>query len=92
MPYNACQVVPGDAREIAERDGTRLDTANKLCQSVSNPADEIAEVLLDEVPGMVEAFGGDDKRSHLLTSTTGDGVSPPQPGASHFQPRRNRYG
>ena len=92
MPYNACQVVLGDAREIGERDGTRLDTANKLCQSVSNPADEIAEVLLDEVSGIVEAFGGDDKRPHLLTSTTGDGVSPPQPGASHFQPRRNRYG
>ena len=63
----------GDAREIGERDGIRLDTANKLCQSVSNPADEIAEVFLDEVPGMVEAFGNDAKRSHLLPSTTEDG-------------------
>jgi hypothetical protein len=51
--------VIGDAREIGERDGIRLDTANKLCQSVSNPADEIAEVFLDEVPGMLEAFGND---------------------------------
>ena len=47
----------GGAREIGELDGIRLDTANKLCQSVTNPADEIAEVFLDEVPGMVEAFG-----------------------------------
>jgi hypothetical protein len=39
-----------------------------------------------------EIGGRDDKRSHLLTSTTGDGVSPPQSGASHFQARRNRYG
>jgi hypothetical protein len=42
--------VLGDAREIGERDGIRLDTANKLCQSISNPADEIAEVFLDEAP------------------------------------------
>ena len=70
----------GDARKIGERDGIRLDTANKLCQSVSNPADEIAEVFLDEVPGMVEAFGNDTKRSHLLPSTTEHGVSPPQSG------------
>ncbi len=67
----------GDAREIGERVGIRLDTANKLCQSVSNPADEIAEVFLNEVPGMVEAFGNDAKRSHLLPSTTEHGVSPP---------------
>jgi hypothetical protein len=87
--------MPGNAREgreIGERDGIRLDTANKLCQSVPNPADEIAEVFLDEVPGMVEAFGNDAKRSHLLACTTGDGVSPPQSGTSHFQTRRNRYG
>ena len=82
----------GDGREIGERDVIRLDTANKLCQSVSNPADEAAEGFFDEVPGMLEAFGGGAKRSHLLTSTTGDGVSPPQSGASHFQARRNRYG
>ena len=68
----------GDAREIGERDGIRLDTVNKLCQSVSNPADEIADVFLDEVPGMVEAFGNDAKRSHLLPSATEHGVSPPQ--------------
>ena len=73
-----------DGREIGERDGIRLDTANKLCQSVSNPADEAAEGFFDEVPGMLEAFGGGAKRSHLLTSTIGDGVSPPQSGASHF--------
>ena len=65
----------GDAREIGERDGIRLDTANKLCQSVSNPADEIAEVFLDEVPGMLEAFGNDAKRSHLLPSTTEHGCA-----------------
>ena len=60
----------GDAREIVERDEIRLDNANKLCQSVSNPADETAEVFFDEVPGMVEAFGNDAKRSHLVPSTT----------------------
>jgi len=52
----ACQVVIGEAREIGERVGIRLDIVNKLCQSVSNPADEIAEVFLDEVLGMVEAY------------------------------------
>jgi len=86
--------VLGDAREIGERDGIRLDTANKLCQSVSNPADEIVEVFLDEVPGMVEAFGNDAKRSHLLPSTTEDGFrrhSPAQFTFKHFQTRRNRY-
>jgi hypothetical protein len=30
-------------------------------------------VFLDEVPGMVEAFGNDAKRYHLLPSTTEDG-------------------
>jgi len=84
--------VLGDGREIGERDVIRLDTANKLCQSVSNPADEAAEGFFDEVPGMLEAFGGDAKRSHLLTSTTEEGFSAPQSGASHFQARRNRYG
>jgi len=39
--------VLGDGREISERDGIRLDTANKLCQSVSNPADEAAEGFFD---------------------------------------------
>jgi hypothetical protein len=34
----------------------------------------------------------DAKQSHLLTSMTEDGVSPPQSGASHFQARRNKYG
>ncbi len=82
----------GDAREIGERVGIRLDTANKLCQSVSNPADEIAEVFLDEVPDMVEAFGNDTKRSHPLPSMTEHGVSLPQSGTIHFQTRRNRYG
>jgi len=67
--------VIGDARETGKRVGIRLDTANKLCQSVSNPADEIAEVFLGEVSGMVEAFGNDTKRSHLLPSTTEHGVS-----------------
>ena len=63
-------------------------------QSVPNPADEIAEVFLDEVPGMVEAFGNDAKRSHLLPSTTEDGFrrhSPAQFTFKHFQTRRNRY-
>ncbi len=62
--------VPGDGREIGECDGIRLDTANKLCQFVSNPADEVAEGFFDEVPGMLETFGSDAKRSHPLTSTT----------------------
>ncbi len=62
--------------------------ANKLCQFVSNPADEIAERFFDEVPGMLEAFGGDAKRSHLLTCTTEDGVSS-RSEASHLQARRN---
>ena len=74
-----------DTRQIGERDAIRLDTANKLCQSVSNPADEIAGVFLDEVPGMVEAFGNDANRSHLLPFTTEHGVSPPQSGTIHFQ-------
>ncbi len=81
-----------DARQIVERNTIKLDTTNKLCQSVSNPADEIAEVFLDEVPDMVEAFGNDTKRSHLLPSMTEYGVSPPQSGVIHFQIRRNRYG
>jgi len=59
----------------------------KLCQSVLNPIDEIAEV-----PDMLEAFVGDAKRSHQLTCTTEDGVSPSRSGASHIQARRNRYG
>jgi len=87
--------MPGSAREgreIGEPDGIRLDTANKLCQSVSNPADQTAEGFFDEIPGMVEAFGGDAKRSHLLTCTTEDGFSPPQSSANHFQARRKRYG
>ena len=86
------QVVLADVRPIGERDAIRLDTANKLCQSVSNPVGEIAEVFLDEVPGMVDAFGNDAKRSHLLPSTTDHGVSPPQSSTIHFQTRRNRYG
>jgi len=81
-----------DEREIGERVGIRLDITNKLCQSVSNPADEIAEVFLDEVPGIVEAFGIDAKRSHLLLFTTEHGVSPQQTGTIHFQTRRERYG
>ncbi len=81
-----------DARQIGDRDGIRLDIANKMCQSVPNPADEIAEVFLDEVPGMVEVFGNDAKRSHLLPLTTEHGISPPQSGIIHFQTRRNKYG
>jgi hypothetical protein len=77
--------VLGDAREIGERDGIRLDTANKLCQSVSNPSDEIAEEFLDEVPGMVEAFGNDAKRSHLLPSTTEDGFRRHSPAQFTFK-------
>jgi len=84
--------VVADARQIGERDAIRLDTANKMCQSVPYPVDEIAEVFLDEVPGMVETFGNDAKRSHLLPSTTEHGVSPLQSGTIHFQIRRNRYG
>ncbi len=44
--------------------GIRLDTANKLCQSVSNPADEIAEVFLDEGPGMLEGFANTGVRRY----------------------------
>ena len=82
----------GDGREIGERDANRLDTANKLCHPISNSADEAAEGFFVEVPGMLEAFGGNAKRSHLLTSTAEDGFSAPLSGASHFQARRNRYG
>jgi len=39
--------VIGDGREIGERDDIRLDTANKLYQSVSNPAAEAAEGFFD---------------------------------------------
>jgi len=81
-----------DARKIGERDGIRLDTANKLCQSVSNPVDEIPEVFLDEAPGRLAAFGDDAKRFHLLASTTEHGVSPPPSGTTQYQTRRNRYG
>jgi len=84
--------VPGDAREIGGRVDIRLDTANKLCQSVANPADEIVEVFLDEVPGMVEAFGNEAKQSHRPPPVTEHGVSPPQFGTLHFETRRNRYG
>ncbi len=82
----------GDAREIGERVGIRLDTADKLCQYVSNPSDEITEMLLDEVPGMVETFGNDAERSHLQPSTTENGVFPLQSGTIYLQTRRNRYG
>jgi len=58
----------------------------------SNPVDEIAEVFLDEVPGMVEAFGNNAKQSHLRPFMTEHGISPPQSGKIHFQTRRNRYG
>jgi hypothetical protein len=34
----------------------------------------------------------DAKRSHVVSSTTGDGVPAPQSGATHFQGRRNRNG
>ena len=81
----------GDGREIGERDANRLDTANKVCESVSNPADEVADGFFDEIRGMLQAFGGDAKRSHVLAFTTEDGFSVPQSGASHFQARRNRY-
>jgi len=84
--------VLGDGREIGERDANRLDTANKVCQSASNRVDEAAEGFFDEIRGMLEAFGGDAKRSHLLTSTTEEAFSAPQSGASHFQARRNGYG
>jgi hypothetical protein len=39
--------VIGYGREIGEHDGIKPDTANKLCQSVSNPADEAAERFFD---------------------------------------------
>jgi hypothetical protein len=58
---------------------------NKLCQSVLNPADEIAEVFLDQVPGMVEAFGNDAKRSHLLRSTIEHGVRRHSPAQFTFK-------
>jgi len=68
------QVVLGDTREIGEPDGIKLNTANKLCQSVPNPADEAVEGFFDVVPGMLEAFGSDAKRSCQLTSTIKEGV------------------
>jgi len=48
----------------------KLDTANKLCQSVSNLADEIAEVFSDEVPGMLEVFANTGFRRHSLAQFT----------------------
>ena len=56
-----------------------------MCQSVSNPADEIAEVFLDEVPGMLEAFGNDAKRSHLQPSTTDHGIRRHRPAQFTFK-------
>ena len=64
----------------------------KLGQSVSNPADEAAEGFFDEVLGMLEAFGGNAKRSNPLISTTKDGFPSHQSGANNFQARRHRYG
>ncbi len=75
----------GDGQEIGERDAIRLATVNNLCQSVLNPADETAEGFFDEVLGMLEAFGGNDKRSNPLTSTTKGGFPPQQSGANNFQ-------
>jgi len=77
--------VPGDARKIGERDGIRLDTANKLCRSVSNPVDEIAEVFLDEAPGMLAAFGIDAKRLRLLPSATDTGFRRHRPAQFTFK-------
>jgi hypothetical protein len=81
-----------DGREIGERDAIRVVTGNKLCQHVSNPADETAERSFDEVLGMLEVFGGNAKRSNPLTSTTKDGFPPQQSGENNYRSRRNRYG
>jgi len=35
----------GTDEKSGERDGIRLDTADKLCQCVSNPADEVAQII-----------------------------------------------
>ena len=51
----------GDGQEIGERDANRLDTANKVCESVSNPADEVVDGFFDEIWGMLQAFGDDAK-------------------------------
>jgi hypothetical protein len=56
----------------------RLFSSHTACQVVLGDSREIGE--------------RDANRSHLLTSTTEDGFSALQSGASHFQPRRNRYG
>ena len=64
----------------------------RIARDVSKEHGGARMEVCDEVPGMLEAFGVDDERSHLLISTTGHGVSPPQSGASHFQERRNGYG
>ena len=81
-----------DARDIRKKVNKSQNRKGCLLFYGCPVRDEAAEGFYDEVPGMLEAFGGGAKRSHLLTSTTGDGVSPPQSGASHFQARRNRYG
>ena len=41
--------------------------------------------ILDEVPDMLEAFGNDAKRFHLLPSTTEHGVSPHSAARSTFK-------
>jgi hypothetical protein len=57
----------------------------KGCYADRNPVDEIAEVFLDEVPDMLEAFGNDAKRSHLQPSTTEHGISPHNPAQFTFK-------
>jgi hypothetical protein len=50
--------------------------------------DETAEVFLDEISGMVEAFGN----NYMLSSATEHGGFVPQCGTIHFQLRRSRHG
>ena len=45
-----------DAREIGERVGISLDTANKLCQSISKLTHEIAEVFLEKFQAWWRGF------------------------------------
>ncbi len=46
----------GDAREIGEHVGIGLDIANKMCQSVQNQADEIAEKSSGHGGGVWQGF------------------------------------
>lgn len=62
----------------------RPPAVNKVCESASYLADEVANGFFDEIRGMLQTFGGVAKLSYLLAFTTEDGFSVPRSGASFF--------